>query len=103
MALKQHHQQFGIEMREKLFNYSQQAQERAGVHPANGNKDMAKTSRSSSIRSAEVTLEAADAAQQMPEPVNLTVKQLLVRRGLSLLLMLSVFAAAVSIAELLAA
>lgn len=86
-----------------LFFYSQQALERAGVRTASENKDMAKTSRSNSVRSAEVTPEAADAGQQTREPVDLTLRQLLVRRGLSLLLMIIIFAAAVSAAELLPA
>lgn len=81
-----------------LFFFFQQALERAGVRTANEIKDMA-----SSVRSVELTLEAADAGQQMREPVDLTVRQLLVRRGLSLLLMFIVLAAAVSVAELLAA
>lgn len=43
--------------------------------------------------------EAADAGQQMSAA--LTVRQLLVRRGLSLVLMIIILATAVSIAELL--
>lgn len=88
-------------MRTKKWHlFIQQALERAGVHRANENKDVKKTSPPSSVEGA---LEAADAGQQIPEPVALTVRQLLVRRGLSLLLMFSILAAAIYIAELLAA
>lgn len=45
--------------------------------------------------------EAAGAGQQIPELAALTVRQLLVRRGLSLVLMIIILATAVSIAELL--
>lgn len=83
--------------------FPQQALERAGVGPANENKNGAKPSRSSCERSVEVALEAAAAGQQMQEPADLTGGQLLVRRGLSLLLMVIVLAAAISVAQLLAA
>lgn len=56
-----------------------------------------------SERSVEGRLEAADSEQQTQGPGDLTVRQLLVRRGLSLLLMVIILAAAVSVAELLAA
>lgn len=59
--------------------------------------------RSSCERSVEVMLEAATAGQQMQEPADLMAGQLLVRCGLSLLLMVLVLAAAVSVAKLLAA
>lgn len=88
-----------LELTLTVFFFFQQALERAGVRTANENKDMTKTSRSNSVRSVDVTLEAADAGQH----VDLTVRQLLVRRGLSLLLMVLVLAAAVSLAELLPA
>lgn len=81
-----------------LLFFPQQALERAGVRTANEIKDMA-----SPVKSVKLTLEASDAGQQTREPVDLTVRQLLVRRGLSLLLMFIVLAAAVSVAELIAA
>lgn len=42
-----------------------------------------------------------EAGQQMSEPAALTFRQLLLRRGLSLVLMIIILATAVSIAELL--
>lgn len=76
-----------------------QALERAGVPTANENKDVKKSSGTSPPRSVEGMQEAADAGQQMSAA--LTVRQLLVRRGLSLVLMIIILASAVSIAELL--
>uniref|UniRef100_A0A674N7B0 Multidrug and toxin extrusion protein n=1 Tax=Takifugu rubripes TaxID=31033 RepID=A0A674N7B0_TAKRU len=76
-----------------------QALERAGVPTASENKDVKKSSGTSPPWSVEGMQEAAGAGQQMSSA--LTVRQLLVRRGLSLVLMIIVLATAVSIAELL--
>ncbi|TWW74686.1 Multidrug and toxin extrusion protein 1 [Takifugu flavidus] len=76
-----------------------QALERAGVPTASENKDVKKSSGISPPWSVEGMQEAADAGQQMSAA--LTVRQLLVRRGLSLVLMIIILATAVSIAELL--
>ncbi|XP_056910643.1 multidrug and toxin extrusion protein 1-like isoform X2 [Takifugu flavidus] len=78
---------------------TEEALERAGVPTASENKDVKKSSGISPPWSVEGMQEAADAGQQMSAA--LTVRQLLVRRGLSLVLMIIILATAVSIAELL--
>lgn len=59
------------------------------------------TSRSSSLSPVEGKLEALDAGQQTSNDGALSVRQLVVRRGLSVLLMFVILAAGVFIAELL--
>lgn len=59
------------------------------------------TSRSSSLSPVEGKLEALDAGQQTSDDGALSVRQLVVRRGLSVLLMFVILAAGVFIAELL--
>lgn len=81
---------------EKMLLLPPQALERAGVPTANENKEVKKSSGSSPPGSVEGMQEAG---QQMSAA--LTVRRLLVRRGLSLVLMIIILATAVCIAELL--
>lgn len=60
-----------------------------------------KTSQSSSLSPLEGNLEAQDVGNRTSLGVALSVKQLLVRRSLSVLLMIVVLAAGVVVAELL--
>ncbi len=60
-----------------------------------------KTNRSSSLSPAEGRLEVLGAGQQTSDDRSLSVKQLLVRRGLAVLLMFIILAAGVFISELL--
>ncbi|XP_049447722.1 multidrug and toxin extrusion protein 1-like [Epinephelus fuscoguttatus] len=89
---------------------------RAGVHVTETNKIFVienkaldtgekqapiKTSRSSSCTPAEGKLEALGAGQQTSDDMALSVRQLVVRRGLAVLLMFIILAAGVFISELL--
>ncbi|XP_031728410.1 multidrug and toxin extrusion protein 1-like isoform X1 [Anarrhichthys ocellatus] len=60
-----------------------------------------KTSRSTSFSSVKGRLEVLDAGQQTSDDVALSVRQLVVRRGLAVLLMFIILAAGVCISELL--
>ncbi len=59
------------------------------------------TSRSSSLSPVEGRLEALSAGQQTLDDAALSVRQLVVRRGLAVLLMFVILAAGVFISELL--
>ncbi|XP_059207193.1 multidrug and toxin extrusion protein 1-like [Centropristis striata] len=95
---------------------TEEALVRAGVHITDRNKILGienkaldsdekmahiKDSRSSSLSPAEGKLEALAAGQQTPDDETLSVRQLVVRRGLAVLLMFIILAAGVFISELL--
>ncbi|XP_069578338.1 multidrug and toxin extrusion protein 1 [Brachyistius frenatus] len=89
---------------------TEEALVRAGVHITqrktkalgSGEKQaQVKTSRSSSPSPGEERLEALNSGQQTSDDVTLSVRQLVVRRGLAVLLMFIILAAGVFISELL--